>query len=283
MSAFGEGSCQHSFVTLYSLSEKYGDCVCERDGFLYVLRSRLCGDGYRVYLAPMGAGDRRAAFEAIFEDAREYGAKAKFVTLTRSAKEFVEEVFPGRFDCREEWDLAEYVYRTEAMAAFPGGKLAKRRKEVHHFWRVYGERATIRPLTAADFPEILAFEDEWLLENRENPELPALQREARAIRLQLEHFDDLHLSGVVLRLDGRVRGYGYGTKLSDSFYDALIEKGDRELEYAYRVLRQESVKQCCMDCAFVNLEEDVGVEGLRALKNAYQPDHLIEKYIVTEL
>ena len=87
---------------------------------------------------------------------------------------------------------------------------------------------------------------------------------------------------VVLRLDGEVRGYGYGVRLSDLYYDALIEKGDKDLVYAYRVLRVESVRRCAMDCKYVNLEEDLGIPGLRALKNAYQPEFLMDKYVVTQ-
>ena len=56
-SAYGEGSCQHSPVSMASLEEKYGDSICMRDGFMYTLRSRLCDDEYRVYLAPLGSGD----------------------------------------------------------------------------------------------------------------------------------------------------------------------------------------------------------------------------------
>ena len=47
-SVWGEGSCQHSPVSMWSLSEKYGDAVCEEDHILYTLRSRLSGAGFRV-------------------------------------------------------------------------------------------------------------------------------------------------------------------------------------------------------------------------------------------
>ena len=60
-SVYGEGSCQHSPVSMYSLWEKYEDCVCEGDGFLYTLRRRLCDETYRVYLAPLGGARRPRA------------------------------------------------------------------------------------------------------------------------------------------------------------------------------------------------------------------------------
>ena len=81
-SAFGEGSCQHSPVSMYSLEEKYGDAVSEKDGFLYTLRSKLCDQDYRVYLVPLGNGNMKAAFGCLFADADAYGKKVKFVSLT---------------------------------------------------------------------------------------------------------------------------------------------------------------------------------------------------------
>lgn len=282
MSAFGEGSCQHSFVSIYSLSEKYGDAVCEADGCLYVLRSRLCDAEFRVYLAPMGQGDLKQAFRNIIADAGKYGKKAKFLTLTQKYADFVRKEFPGQFAIEEDRDLAEYVYRTEAMATFAGGELRKRRKEVNHFWRLFGERAAVTKIVPGDFADILRFEQQWLEVSRETHDAAALERESRMIQKQLAHYDELRLSGIVLRIDGDVKGFGYGVKLSDAYYDAVIEKGDREIPHVYKVLRQESVRQCAMDCTYVNVEEDVGVPGLRALKYAYKPLFLIHKYVVSE-
>lgn len=280
--AYGEGSCQHSPVSMISQAEKYGDSVCVRDGFLYTLRSRLCDEAYRVYLAPLGEGNLDAAFGVVLSDAEAQGKKAKFLSLTARAAAALERAFPGRFDCAEDRDLAEYMYPARVMAAFSGHALMKRRREVHAFWRAYGERAAVTRIGPEDINGLLAFEEKWLAQNKETHDTHALEREARMIALQMTHFDRLHLSGVVTRIDGEIVGFGYGTRLSDQFYDAIVEKGDRQIPNIYKVLRQESVRQCAMDCVYVNMEEDVGVPGLRALKYAYQPAYLLRKFIATE-
>lgn len=277
-----EGSCQHSFVTMYTLREKYGDEICIANGILYTLRSHLCDDTYRVYLAPMGDGDMEAAFRNVLDDAHRYGKKVRFFTLTPSAVEFLREHFPEQFDFEEKRELAEYMCSTAVLSTFPGSALQRRRTEIRAFWRAYGERATVKPITKADHDDILAFETDWIRQNAGNHDTAALEQEARSIRQQLEHFDELHLSGVVMRLDGTVRGFGYGTALNEIFYDAMIEKADKDLLHAYRVMRTEAVKQCAMEQTYVNLEEDLGIEGLRRLKLMYQPEYLLNKYIATE-
>ena len=125
-SAYGEGSCQLSPVSMFSQAEKYGDAVCFLDGAMYTLRENLCGGGFRVYLAPLGKG--AAGYAAVLSDARAHGQRVKFESLTEAQAVRLEEAFPGRFEITEDRDLAEYMYRTEVMAAFPGRKQRKRRR-----------------------------------------------------------------------------------------------------------------------------------------------------------
>ena len=281
-SVYGEGSCQHSPVSMYSQSEKYGDSVCIQDKVLYTLRSHLCNDTYRVYLAPLCADNLiKDAFARILADAKSYGKKVKFVTLTESVADMLEEAFPGRFEYEENRDMAEYIYRATQMAEFSGKELRKRRAEVHTFWNTFGERASITPIRHEDIPSCLKYEQKWLADNLETHDKDTLLRDARMIEMQMEEYNALHLSGVILRIDGVIRGFCYGTKLGNT-YDVIVEKADRDVPHSFKVLRMESAKQCAADCEFVNMEEDVGLPGLRALKLAYKPEFLLQKLIATE-
>ena len=282
MSEFGEGSCQHSFVSMYSLSEKYGDSFCILDDMLYTLRSKLCDDKYRVYLAPMGYGDKRQAFINILKDAHSYQKKVKFITLTKQYANFLENEFAGQFIIEESRDLAEYIYRTDKMATFSGGRLKKRRIEANHFWNVYGSRASVRKISSSDLDDIWNFEKHWLEVSKDTHDINSLEFESRVIHMQLNNFDRLNLSGVIVRIDGIIKGFGYGTRLSNDYYDAIAEKGDREVSGIYKILRMESVGKCAMECKYVNMEEDLGIVGLREIKNNYMPEFLIEKFVVTE-
>ena len=281
-SVYGEGSCQHSPVSMYSLSEKYGDSVCEQDGFLYTLRSGLCDETYRVYLAPFGSGDLKTAYQRILDDAAAHGKKAKFFTLTESAADFLSGAFPDRFDVEENRDLAEYFCRTQSTATFAGGQLQRRRREVHTFWHLYGDRASIHPIVREDMDDILAFKERWLSMSETDHDMSALGIESRMIDRQLAHFDELKLTGIVLRIDGWVEGISYGTRLSDKYFDGLVEKGNRNIPHIAKVLRMESAKQCAGDCEYFNMEEDVGVPGLRAVKMSYCPEYLLRKFIASE-
>ena len=282
-SVFGEGSCQYSPASMFGLEEKYGDAVCERDGLLYVLRSRLCDAARRVYLFPLGDAEKLAdGVRRVMEDARARGRRTAFASLTDRQRDFLLAAFPGRFAVSEDRDAAEYVYRTESLATLSGNRLMKRRAEVHAFWRRYGDRASVAALSTADVPEVLAFEARWLRENAATHDAEALAREARMIARQLGAFDALRLRGVVLRIDGAVAGFAYGTKLDGDCYDAIAEKGDRSVPNVHKVLRRETARLCAADCAYVNLEEDLGIPGLRTMKTAWHPAFLLRKSAAEE-
>ena len=44
----------------------------------------------------------------------------------------------------------------------------------------------------------------------------------------------------------------------------------------------ESGRQSAKGCEYFNLEEDLGIPGLRAMKIAYQPEYLLRKFIAEE-
>ena len=281
-SAFGENSCQHSPVSLFSTFEKYGDEFSLSDDTLFIHRSRLDDETYRVYLAPLGK-NAAAGFRRISDDCAVYGKKVKYVTLTEQAAKTLEQVFDGEYEITENRDLAEYLYNTEKIANYSGSDLQKRRWEVSRFYKEYGGRVEIRRITPDDFEDILNYERKWLADSCSPEDEEDLQREGRMVALQIRNFEKLGLGGIVMRVDDKVGGFAYGTKLNDDCVDGIIEKADRQLLQAYKVLTQEFAKLYCPECKLLNMEEDVGVPGIRSMKLNYKPLYIMQKYIAIQI
>ena len=288
---YGEGSCQHSFVSSWCLRQKYGDEFCEHDGSLYILRSKLCSESERVYLFPLGARDNtdalRQALQNVIDDAHENGAKVAFRTLTAEAKDMITSMFPEKFSVEASRDYTEYLYRIDKMVDLPGHEFASRRKKIVRFFRYYGERCLITFITEEYMRGIRHFQNEWLnarlAENDNDPSAKfQLEQDNDGVMAALEDFFRLGLSGIVLLIDGEVRGFEYGSPLSEDCFDAMAEKGDRSIPSIYRVLNHEFLRLCCNGYKLVNWEEDLGSDYLRNMKTRYNPDVTIEKFIVRE-
>lgn len=280
-SRFGEDSCQHSPISMWSLSNKYGDEFCEEDGYLYIHRSARSDERYRVYLAPFGQLSRET-YLRIQGDAHAYGKRVKFYTLTKAHADFLKREFSQQYEITQERDLAEYIYSPQTFLEFAGKLHARRRTEIRSFWRTYENRAVSSVMTKDDIPEVLLFAEQWLSENRETHDEASLEIEMKGIRKQMEFFEELSLSGTILRIDDKIQAFCYGVALNDNCYDVLIEKGARDIPGIYRVLRQESTRLNVAGYSEINFEEDVGVPGLRKLKESYGPIRMIEKYIASE-
>ena len=283
---YGENSCQHSFIAMYCMEAKYQDMICEQDGWLFTLRYGKCTDTHRVYLFPLGdmndMDGLRNALAAIVNDAHENGRAVRFETITETAAKNLKKLLPNQFAIEPCRDWYEYIYNFNTLANLPGGKLASKRYDIQTFYRDYAGRAVVRKIQIGDIEAILQFQRTWLTEKQHIDEDVQLDYENLAIHKGLAHYQELGLSGIVVFIDGELCGYAYGAPLSDTAYDVIIEKGDRRYADIYKILNRELVRLCCDSFAYINREEDAGVEGLRKAKMSYKPDILLEKFIVQE-
>lgn len=287
--AFCGNSCQHSFVSSFCMRGKYGDQTALRDGALYVLRANCCDARSRVYLFPLcdlsdDAAVRRAV-ENVLDDARAHGCLVRFETILAEAAGQLERLFPWRFAIREERDYSEYLYTYEKLALLPGHEMASKRHDLNTFERDYGGRYTVRRIeTAEQLDAIRKFQAWWKAEKSlRDDEDVQLELEDAAIRIGLEHFFELGLSGIVVAIDGHLAGYAYGAPLSETCYDVMIEKGDRTVADIYKILNRDLVRLCCGGMTYINREEDLGVPGLRKAKLSYKPDVLLRKFFAWEV
>jgi len=287
---YGENSCQHSFVSSFCLYNKYGDMFCENENFLFTLRSKRCNDKERVYLFPHGNFENsdgiKNALQKIFDDAHEKNCRVKFETLTERAKNIVENLFPGKFLVASSRDYGEYIYKVEKLINLPGGELAKKRTNIHKFFRDYKGRYKIEKINPEYFLDILEFQSKWLEQkNLIDPDplhQAQLNFENEEIKIALNNFESLGLSGIIFFIDEKLCGYVIGLPLSKNCFDEIVNKGDRNIPNISRVLIHEFVKICCNGYEYINREEDLGVEGLRQIKTDYRPDFIINKFILTE-
>ncbi len=286
-SAYGEGSCQHSFVSSFCMFEKYGDHFAIKDDFLFVRREKRCTNQSLVYLFPFGdMGDSekvRHAVDSVIEDARSHGCKVRFETVTEKAKNFIMENYPGIFSVTELRDVAEYIYDCEKFASMDGGEYHDRRRHVRKFLETYKGHWNLEPVNSNNFNEMMKLANEWLQLKIDDENKTQLTCEHSAIEKSLKNWDALGMKGIVLRIDGEVCGFIYGMRLNDDTFNAMILKADKSKVYISPFLYRSFAELCSKTSKWLNLEEDLGDKGLRQMKLSYRPDHFLNKYLVEEV
>ena len=98
----------------------------------------------------------------------------------------------------------------------------------------------------------------------------------------LRLYEELELTGGLLRVNGKVAAFTLGEEVSDDTFVVHIEKAFAEIQGAYPMINQQFVEHECMKYKYINREEDTGAEGLRKAKLSYRPVFLVEKGTVTK-
>ena len=88
-------------------------------------------------------------------------------------------------------------------------------------------------------------------------------------------------TGILLRIAGDVQGYAYGSLLPGGAFDVMVLKGNLDFRYIWRALLRELARTVAPRAEYLNLEEDLGLPGLRENKLSYQPCELLERYQAT--
>ena len=99
-----------------------------------------------------------------------------------------------------------------------------------------------------------------------------------AILFALDHQGDLGLSGLLIRVEGRIGAMAVFQELSPGTAVVHFEKGLPDCEGIYRAVNQETALLLRDRYPFINRESDLGVPGLREAKERYHPHHMVGVY-----
>lgn len=272
-------SCQYGFPSIFCLQKQYGTEICIEDEVLFC-RSLQRIEGQTTYFPPIGPLEKMdAALQKIEDLAQAEGKPWSFWGLTEESVEVFKKLRAGcyHFEKLENW--SEYLYDREPLATLAGSIMAKKRHDAAVCLRLYGDRMEIADISEKDLKEIADFHRKWMVVyGGEKEEEEHLQWEVIGVLDALDHFDELGLRGVVLRIDGEIAAYSYGCVVGEDTFDIIAQKADYQYRNLYRIIFKELVSRCATHCQLVNCEEDLGLVGLRRLKESYHPKFLLHKW-----
>ncbi len=184
----------------------------------------------------------------------------------------------------EEPENHDYIYRVDRLAGLDGGEYKKKRNKVHQFHGDLGEvvttelHTTLRTGLDIEIEGLLVqwcFESGVLVDDQKD--------EIAAIRMALNNLHTLGLVLTTLRVDGKLKGISINQKLTEGNAICHFEKTIKAHNNigAYLV-HQVACQLRSEGCAYVNWEQDLGIEGLRSLKRSYHTYFYLKKFTITK-
>jgi uncharacterized protein len=169
----------------------------------------------------------------------------------------------------------EYVYRTSDLADLPGKQYLTIRHHVNKFRKncLY----SLEPITPENREDVKRFLIQWC-EWKGCEGDPVLAHEKDATFFAIDHFGELGLSGLIVRVHNTIGAMSLFEPLNNDTALVHFEKGMPDCEGIYKEINAETAAILKKDFAYINRESDLGVAGLREAKMRYHPDHMVEVY-----
>jgi hypothetical protein len=230
-------------------------------------------DGVPRFRPPVGPHDEKLMADLI-RLANEVSDCTPMVLIDPATAGWMTKTY-GPLDIVPDRDHFEYVYRAKDLAELPNGTYHSTRRQLSKFRKNYAY--TVEPISEANSPEIKEFLDQWCQWKQCDGD-QVLENEKDAVMFAVDHFAELKLSGLMIRVDGKIGAMSVFERLNTNTGLVHFEKGWDGYEGIYKAINAETAAVLARDFEYINRESDMGISGLREAKTRYHPDHMVEVY-----
>lgn len=268
--------CEYSFANNLAWCRLAGSEICFFKDF-YIICAFETNNRIPLFTLPSGAGDYREVIHEMKRFAEYSGCPLCISGVTESSLEMLGELFPDRFDFRLDRDGSDYIYRRSDLTELAGRKYHQKRTHLARFNELEYEFSLIRE---TDYDDCISFITSDYNSRQDSGINHSAVAEQYAVNTCFSYFQELELSGGIIRINGKTAAVTVGEKLNSNTFCIHIEKADRQYKGIYAGINNCFARACTGGYTYINREEDLGIDGLRKAKLSYYPAFLLNKYIV---
>ncbi len=197
------------------------------------------------------------------------------------------------FDLLDEYiverTLVDYLYDTQALIDLSGNSYSTKRNEINKFRRIHPsyELEILDPEKHAE--GITNLVNKWITDRmkyipveQQEVFLDGVYSERLAVRRMLRDYKVLELIGLVILIDGEIKGFTAGEQINDHTASVIVEKTDFEVFGCAQFIFREFAKLLSKEYGvqYINVGDDMGFENLKKVKMSYRPSKLLPKYTI---
>jgi hypothetical protein len=217
---------------------------------------------------------QRDIFQQVIKLAKREESDYPLGIIDTQTKDWLSKEYP-KLEFIPHRDYFDYVYLASDLAELPGTAYRKIRNRLNKFKRNY--TFTTEKITEINMGEVRTFLKRWCLW-KDCESDPLLENEKKAIMFSMANFFELELSGIAIRIDGKIEAISVYEQMNPDTVVIHYEKGAPDYDGVYKAINAETAKLIQKGFKFVNREPDMGLPGLRKAKMSYRPHHMVEVY-----
>lgn len=250
-------------------------------GLLCVVAAPNKGEPFAMM--PIGAVNEEN-FAAAYTELKKYftenGWRFAFKKITQHELVFFKNRIASEKSIVFDRDNSDYLYNTSDLISLRGRKYDGKRNHINKFKRRYIYEYV--PLDCSLLDECKRIMEQWCsVKNCNCQESDYCERKAN-LEL-LGNCGALGCKGALISVDGSFEAFTVGEMLNDDTAVIHIEKAKASIDGLYAIINQQFAGKEWGKTAYINREQDLGLEGMRKAKLSYHPVKLIEKYTVYAL
>lgn len=254
---YGHTTSSHAFQSLFIWKDDMQLQIHIEDDF-FVAKSALEHDN--EWFFPCGSKEKIKSFL----DSKS-GEDLILRYMRESDVALLEELFPGRYEVEECPGDDEYIYSTPEQIELKGKKLRTVRNHISRVKRDHELR--YEPFTEENMPLVMKVCDAWVRKSTENSSL----QDMTASDLLMNYRDELDVMGVLVWVDEEPYAVVAGFPLSEDIFDMAMAKQVDTLSGLTTFAKYAMYTTLPEQYTIVNAEEDLGISGLRTLKQQMGP------------
>ena len=231
-------------------------------------------------LSEAGDGCLECVVRALRDECFAHHQPFSITNLNQQGIDFLQRVFPGEFEFSEPMtERYDYICLRENIIALEGKEMRPKRQHLYQFPRFYPNHE-YRPLEPSLFPQCLQLLQHWsdnaeAIGHLQGADSKVMERES--ISQVFNNWERFGAIGGALFVDEKMVAFTYGVPINGNTFDLCVEKGDIAYKGVYTVVRHNFMLQIPEQYTYINLEEDLGLPGLRRAKSSYHPAYQIKK------
>ena len=202
--------------------------------------------------------------------------------ISRASEMFIALLPPGAYKINSLRSHFDYIYLTKDLAELKGKKYDGKRNHIKKF-RGRHPGYEYLPLGNGMKKEALALFEKWFVIREESRYFPRLAHTAQkgALTTAFTYFKELGLFGGTLMVGGKLSGFTIGSAIRDDLVSIHFAYGDPSMRGISQTLFYEAFNKTYGAFKYADLEQDLGIPGLRKMKLSYYPMKLEKKYEIT--
>lgn len=262
---------EYTFTNIFAFTAAYDFRISILGGTLIILKNHAPAS----FFCPIGDAPD---IDMLFNYLKTRGERPR---IERIPESFVKKYIEGneKYSAVEEREHFDYIHNVQELIELSGRRFHDKKNKVNRFRKEHEYKYI--PMTAELVEECIKFEDYWC-EERDCEKDEGLSKEKCAILKMLKNFDALALTGGVIRLDNKIAALTLAERYLPDTLVIHVEKANPGIPGLYQMINQEFLMHEGRGYAFVNREQDLGIQGMRNAKMSYNPVKFVKKYRVME-